>query len=94
MFDKIDGFLGRMLFMALGILPALMAPFAAFVAVKSLLHWQGWQSFVSFALFGSGAVAAGWAAAYCFSRKRTLGDVISAAESDPSDTGAKRKNTN
>jgi hypothetical protein len=53
---------------------ALITLAALWAAVGSAKPWEGGKSWSALIMFGAGAVIAGYATRYCFSRERTFGD--------------------
>ena len=86
MFERIDGFLGRLVFRAIGCVTALITLAAVWAAFGSSTPWEGGKSLAALLMFGAGAVIAGCVTRWCFSRERTFGDFIDAVEGDDSDT--------
>jgi hypothetical protein len=84
-FARIDGFLGRVVFRALGCVTALITLAAVWAAIGSATPWEGGKSLAALLMFGAGAVIAGCLTRYCFSRERTFGDVIAALDGDDTD---------
>jgi hypothetical protein len=84
--ERIDGFLGRLVFRAIGCVTALITLAALWAAVGSAKPWAGGKSLAALLMFGAGAVIAGGVTRYCFSRERTFGDVIDAVDGDDADT--------
>lgn len=75
----LDGFLGRLLFRAFGILCALVAAVAAYSAWNQVSAGRpnGWMPVI---LFGLVAIAFGICVPYCFSRRRSLAEALDAME--------------
>jgi hypothetical protein len=90
MMDKIDGFLGRLVFRFLGLIAAGITLAAAYAAYQNLISADGAKSIVAFIMFAAGAVIAGFTARYCFSPERTFGDVIRAIEGNDAEAGPER----
>ena len=82
MFDRIDGFLGRLVFRVIGFVAVIMALTAAYAAGQSLAAADGLKSVVVFVMFSGGALLAGYAARHCFSSKRRFGELMHGAEGD------------
>jgi hypothetical protein len=72
-FERIDGFLGRLVFRAIGCVTALITLAALWAVVGSAKPWEGGKSWAALIMFGAGAVIAGYATRYYFSRERTFG---------------------
>ena len=85
-FARIDGFLGRLVFRAIGCVTALITLAALWAAFGSSRPWEGGKSIAALLMFGAGAVIAGYVTRYCFARKRTFGDFIDALDGDEADT--------
>ncbi|MGH6897336.1 MAG: hypothetical protein ACREJ5_12460 [Geminicoccaceae bacterium] len=84
-FERIDGFLGRLVFRAIGCVTALITLAALWAAFDSATPWEGSKSLAALLMFGAGAVIAGCVTRWCFSRERTFGDFIAAVEGDDTD---------
>jgi hypothetical protein len=85
-FERIDGFVGRLVFRAIGCVTALITFAALWAAFDSAKSWKGAGSLAALVMVGAGAVVAGCATRYCFSRERTFGDFIEAVDGDEADT--------
>jgi len=83
---RIDGFLGRLLFRAIGCVAAFITLAALWAAFDSATPWEGGTSLAALLMFGAGAVIAGSVTRWCFSRERTFGDFIAAVEGNDTDT--------
>jgi hypothetical protein len=90
-FARIDGFLGRLVFRAIGCVTALITLAALWAALGSARPWEGGKSIAALLMFGAGAVIAGYVTRYCFSRERTFGDFIDTVEGDEADTARYRR---
>jgi hypothetical protein len=92
-FERIDGFLGRLVFRAIGCVTALITLAAVWAAFGSATPWQGGKTLAALLMFGAGAVIAGCVTRWCFSRERTFGDFIAAVDGDETDnpTPARRQ---
>ena len=90
-FARIDGFLGRLVWRAIGCVTAFITFAALWAAVGSATPWNGGSSIAALLMFGAGAVIAGWVTRWCFSRERTFGDFIAAVEGDDTDTVPERR---
>lgn len=78
-FDRVDGFLGRLVFRAFGMLCVLVALISAYLAWRHATDWDTGSS-VPALLFALAAVAAAGCVPYCFSHKRTFGEALDAME--------------
>jgi hypothetical protein len=87
-FKRIDGFLGRLVFRAIGCVTALITLAAVWAALGSATPWEGGKSLAALLMFGAGAVIAGCLTRYCFARERTIGDFIAAIDGDDTDSPA------
>jgi hypothetical protein len=85
MAQRIDGFLGRLVFRAIGCVTASITLAAVWAAFASATPWQGGKSFAALLMFGAGAVIAGCVTRWCFGRERTFGELIDAVEGDDAD---------
>lgn len=90
MLERIDGFLGRLVFRFLGLLATGMTIAAAYAAYQTLISGDGLKSIIAFLMFGAGAVIAAATARYCFSPRRTFGDFIQAIEGSDAEPGPAR----
>lgn len=77
--DRLDGFLGRLVFRAVGSVCALIAFGTAYGAWKHVAAGRpyGWTPVV---LFGLAAVAAASCVPFCFSRRRSFGEALDSME--------------
>ena len=85
-FARIDGFLGRLVFRALGCVTALITLAALWAAFGSARPWDGGKSLAAVVMFGAGAAIAGYVTRYCFARERTLGDFVDMVDGGETDT--------
>jgi hypothetical protein len=85
-FERIDGFLGRLVFRAIGCVTALITLAAVWAAFDSATPWEGGKTLAALLMFGAGAVIAGCVTRWCFSRERTFGDFIGAVDGDETDS--------
>jgi hypothetical protein len=83
--ERIDGFLGRLVFRAIGCVTAFITLAAVWAAYDSATPWEGGKSLAALLMFGVGAVLAGSVTRWCFSRERTFGEFIAAVEGDDTD---------
>lgn len=86
LFARIDGFLGRLAFRAVGCVTAFITLAALWAAFETVRQWQGGKSLAALVMLVAGAVVAGCLTRYCFSRERTLGDFIDWVDGDEADT--------
>ena len=84
-FERIDGFLGRLVFRAIGCVTALITLAAVWAASDSATPWEGSKSVAALLMVGAGAIIAGCLTRWCFSRERTFADFIGAVEGDDAD---------
>lgn len=77
--DRVDGFLGRVLFRAFGLLCGIIALVCAYAAWWHISRGNP-HSFVPPIMFGIAALGAAACVPYCFSRKRTLVEALDAME--------------
>ena len=77
--DRLDGFLGRLFFRAVGFICALIALGTAYGAWNHVAAGRpyGWTPVV---LFGLAAVAAASCVPFCFSRRRSFGEALDSME--------------
>ena len=78
--QRIDGFLGRLVFRAFGIGCAIIAAVCAYAAWWHLDHQGEIGSVVPFILFSLASLAAASCVPYCFSRKRSFVEALDAME--------------
>jgi hypothetical protein len=90
-FQRIDGFMGRLVFRAIGCVTASITLGAGWAAFASAKPWEGGKSLAALLMFGAGAVIAGWVTRWCFSRERTFGDLVDALDGDDTDTAPERR---
>ena len=90
-FARIDGFLGRLVWRAIGCVTAFITLAALWAAFDSVTPWNGGTSLAALLMFGTGAVIAGAVTRRSFSRERTFGDFIAAIEGDDTDTVPERR---
>ena len=90
-FARIDGFLGRLVWRAIGCITAFMTLAALWAAFDSVTPWNGATSLAALLMFGAGAVIAGAVTRWSFSRDRTFGDFIAAIDGDETDTVPERR---
>lgn len=81
---RVDGFLGRLFFRALGLVCLVVAVSTAYAAWS---HWSagrpyGWVPVILFAL---AAIASAAAVPHCFSRQRTFGEALDGLEGNIAD---------
>jgi hypothetical protein len=88
-FDRIDGFLGRLLFRCVGLVCVLIALGTAYAAWSHLADNRpyGWAPVI---LFGAAAIAAAGCVPYCFSRNRSFVEALDALESEVPDQPRRR----
>jgi uncharacterized membrane protein len=84
-FERIDGFLGRLFFRAIGILCAAVAAVAVYAILWHFAHWNVDYSLIVVVMFGLVALAGASVVPYCFSRKRGLGEALDAMEGGAGD---------
>lgn len=80
--EQLNGFVGRLVFRAVGLGCALIAVACAYAAYWHIENWGRDYALVGAALFTLAAAAALWVMLLCFSRKRTLVEALDAME-DP-----------
>lgn len=90
-FERIDGFLGRLAYRAVGCVTALITVAAVWAAFGSATPWKGGQSLAALLMFGAGAVIAGWVTRWCFSPRRTFGEFIAGLEGGNTDLPSPRR---
>ncbi len=82
--DRLDGFLGRLVFRAAGVACGIVALVCGYAAWWHIDHWSP-GSLVPTILFGVAALAAGSCVPYCFSRKRRFVEALDAMEGGTGD---------
>lgn len=78
--DRLDGFLGRLMFRAFGLLCAVVAIVCGYAAWWHVERWDPDISLAPTILFSVAALAAAACVPYCFSRKRSLVEALDAME--------------
>ena len=88
--DRIDGYLGRLLFRAFGLLCAVIAMATAYGAWNHFSAGRpyGWTPVLLFAL---AAVAAAGCVPFCFSRRRRFVEALDAMEDGVADRPVRRR---
>lgn len=84
-FQRIDGFLGRLVFRAVGAGCAIVAIVCGYAAWWHLDNRGEIGSVVPFLLFSLAAIAAASCVPYCFSRKRSFVEALDAMEGSVAD---------
>lgn len=79
-FDRIDGFLGRLFFRAVGLLCAAVSAVCVYAVWWHLTHWNPEYSLWPTLMFSLAAIAGGSVVPYCSSRKRSFGEALDAME--------------
>ncbi len=81
---RVDGFLGRLVFRAVGLLCVIVAAVAGYSAWSQFASGRpyGWAPVL---LLGLIAVAFGSCAPFCFARRRTLAEALNAMEDSAPD---------
>lgn len=77
---RVDGFLGRLVFRAVGTGCAIVALVCGYAAWWHVEHWNADQSLVPTILFSLAALGAASCVPYCFSRKRSFVEALDAME--------------
>jgi hypothetical protein len=90
-FARIDGFLGRLVFRAIGCTTAFITLAAVWAAWDSATPWHGSTSLAALLMFGAGAVIAGFVTRWCFASERTFGDFVAVVGGDESDTAMRER---
>jgi hypothetical protein len=88
--DRINGFLGRLVFRLFGLVCAAIALICAYAAWWHIEHWDREVSLVPTILFGVAAVAAASCVPYCFSRNRSFVEALDAMEGGAGDQHRRR----
>jgi hypothetical protein len=83
--ERLDGFLGRLLFRAVGLLCAIVAAVCAYAAWWHIGHWNATESLVPTILFSVAALASASIIPYCFSRNRSFVEALDAMEGGAGD---------
>jgi len=84
--DRLDGYLGRLVFRAAGLGCAIIALVCGYAAWWHVEHWDQDMSLVPTILFSIAALAAAATVPYCFSRKRRFVEALDAMEGGAGDT--------
>lgn len=87
--QRVDGFLGRLVFRAFGFLCAVIAMATGYAAWSHLAEGRphGWAPVI---MFGIAALAAASVVPYCFSRKRSFAEALDAMEGGVGDQPRRR----
>jgi uncharacterized membrane protein YfcA len=88
--DRLDGFLGRLVFRAFGIGCGMIALVCGYAAWWHIDHWDPEASLVPAILFAIAAIAAASVVPYCFSRNRSFVDALDAMEGGAGDQHRRR----
>lgn len=83
--DRIDGFLGRLLFRAAGLACLLIAATCLYLAWWHVERRETVDWLLPAILFGLAALAAAAVVPYCFSRRRSFIEALDAMESEVPD---------
>lgn len=78
--DRLDGFLGRLVFRAFGVLCGIVALVCGYAAWWHIERWDPGISLVPTILFSLAALAAASCVPYCFSRNRRFVEALDAME--------------
>lgn len=89
-FERIDGFLGRLFFRAIGAVCAIVALIALYAVFWHFTHRNAEYSPIVVIMFSLVATMGLAVLPYCFSRKRSLGEALDAMEGGPGDTNKRR----
>ncbi len=84
-FERIDGFLGRLLFRAAGLICLIIAATCLYVAWWHVERRETIDWLVPSILFALAGIAAAAVVPYCFSRKRSFIEALDAMESEVPD---------
>ena len=85
-FDRIDGWLGRLFFRAVGLLCAIVSLICVYAVWWHLTHWHPEYSLWPTIMFTLVAIAGASVLPHCFARKRTFGEALDAVEGGTGDT--------
>lgn len=88
--DRVDGFIGRVIFRAVALLCGVIALICAYAAWWQVEHWDPRNGWLPVILFALAAVAAASVIPFCLSRKRRLVEALDAMESDVPDLSRRR----
>lgn len=88
--DRLDGFLGRLVYRAVGVFCALVALVSGYTAWWHFDHWDSDISRVPAILFSLVALAAASAIPFCFSRNRSFAEALDAMEGGVGDQHRRR----
>lgn len=89
-FERLDGFLGRLFFRAVGLLCAIVALISIYGVWWHFTHWNVEYSLYVSIMFGLVAIAGLAVAPYCFSCSRTIGEALNAMEGGAGDQHRRR----
>ena len=84
-YDRLDGFLGRLVFRAFGLLCGVVALVCGYAAWWQIEHWNPQYGWVPVILFGLAAIAAASCVPHCFSRRRSFVEALDAIEGGVAD---------
>lgn len=80
--DRLDGFLGRLVFRTVGLLCGVIALVCGYAAWWQVQNWSLDYGWVPVILFGLAAIAAASVIPFCFSRNRRLVEALDAMEDE------------
>lgn len=83
--DRLDGFLGRLIFRVVGLLCGIIALACGYAAWWHIEHWDADSSLVPTILFGLATIGAASVIPFCFSRNRRLVEALDAMEGGVAD---------
>jgi hypothetical protein len=89
--ERLDGFLGRLFFRALGLLCAIVALICTYAIFWHFTHWNAEYSLFVVIMFGLVVIAAAMILPYCFSRRRRFVEALDALESEVPDQPRPRR---
>jgi hypothetical protein len=88
--DRLDAFLGKLFFRAIGLVCAIVALICAYAVWWHLTHWHPEYSLWPAVMFSLAAIAGASVVPYCFSRKRSFGEALDAMEGGVGDQHRRR----
>jgi hypothetical protein len=83
--DRLDGFLGRLIFRVVGLLCGIIALACGYAAWWHIEHWEADGSWLPAVLFGLATIGAASVIPFCFSRNRSLVEALDAMEDSVAD---------
>ena len=83
--DRLDGFLGRLFFRAVGLICAVVSAICIYTVWWHLNHWNPEYSLWPTIMFSLVALAGASVVPHCLSRRRTFGEALDTMEGGAGD---------